>query len=147
MSDIYVHILNPIEAMSFCEYCKKYQNFTVSPSVEIFCKGTFSAGPWVIHLKICGSCLSEKFYTRKSEGIGSYVAIIYLCLFFSADLHLLIKSFLQNSFKIFLSSWIQKTPYFEISTITWPCSFQNELCCKPWIYTLSIVGNKIFSCS
>ena len=43
--DIYVHILNLIKAIFFCEHCKNYRNFNQSTSVEILRKRTVSADP------------------------------------------------------------------------------------------------------
>ena len=126
MSDIYIHILNLIEAMFFCEHCKKYWNFTQSPSVEIHRKWTVYADPWVIHSKICGNCpLTEKLQTRNSEEISALCAmegtfaIIYLCLLFSAGLHFSIKYVSYDSFKIFfVFPNCKKRHNFEIFTTT-----------------------------
>ena len=96
--DIYVHKLNLIETMLFCEHCTKYWNFTQSPGVEILHKQTVSVDPWTIHPKTCGNCLpTENLHTKKSEEIPAlYVveatfAIIYLCLLFNAGLNFSIK--------------------------------------------------------
>ena len=94
--------------MFFCEHCKKYWNFTQSPSVEIFRKRA-------IHSKICGHCPpTESLHNSKSEEIPVLYAveatfdIIYLSLLFSAGLNFSIKHVSYDSLKIFLTSRIAK---------------------------------------
>ena len=99
--------------------CEKFRNFTKSTGVKILRKWTVSAGPWVIHPKICGNCPStENLHTKKSEDIGALYAveatfaIIYLWLLFRADLNFSIKYVSYDSLKILLSSGIAKNSIF-----------------------------------
>ena len=127
--DIYVHILNLIEAIFFCEHCKNYRNFNQSTSVEILRKRTVSADPQAINTKICGNCPpTENLHPKKSENISAFYAveatfaIVCFCLSFSADLNLLIKYVSDNPLKIiFVFPKCKKQHNFEISTTTCPC--------------------------
>ena len=78
----YVHTLNLIETMFYCEYCKKYRNFIQSPGENIFRKRTASTDSWAIHAKVDGKSSQEGI--RRNFGTlhsGRYVYFYLLVSF------------------------------------------------------------------